>query len=244
MSIHDGHRTRIREQFINAGFENRAEHEVLEFLLFYCIPRQDTNALAHRLIDHFGSLEQVFRAPVEELIEIKGVGERTAAYITMLSEFAKYYTLHKFKDRRSMSTPAECFEYLRAFYSRSTKETVCILSLDAKCGLLKCSTISDGDINSAAISTSNIVRTAILNNASMVILSHNHTSNSARPSTADLMVTEGVARALAAVNITLIDHIIVAQNDVLSFKQSNEYRRHLNPVQNEGDYYASNLLPR
>ena len=86
MSIHDGHRKRLRQRFLQEGLEHFTDVQVLELVLFYAISRQDTNPIAHALLDHFGSLSQVMDAPVEELCKVEGIGENTAAYLHLITQ--------------------------------------------------------------------------------------------------------------------------------------------------------------
>ena len=89
MGIHDGHRARKKAQFRQHGLDGFADHEVLELLLYYAIPRKDTNEIAHRLLQKFGSLQNVFAAPAEELAKVDGVGESAALFLTLLPQVQK-----------------------------------------------------------------------------------------------------------------------------------------------------------
>ena len=91
MSVHDGHRKRLRQRFMDEGLDHFSDIQVLELLLFYAIARQDTNPIAHRLLDHFGSLSQVLEAPVEELCKVEGVGENTAVYLRLVTQVGRWY---------------------------------------------------------------------------------------------------------------------------------------------------------
>ena len=90
-NVHEGHRDRLRQRFLQEGLENFQDHNVLELLLFYSIPRKDTNEEAHNLINRFGSLSGVFDASFEELCEVKGIGENSAALIKIMPELFKKY---------------------------------------------------------------------------------------------------------------------------------------------------------
>ena len=95
-NIHEGHRKRVREQFIKAGnLNNLPDHKILELLLFYSTPRSDTNELAHNLINQFGSLNGVFDAPYESLLEVKGIGEHSAVLLKLVPEAVKRYLINK-----------------------------------------------------------------------------------------------------------------------------------------------------
>ena len=95
MSIHDGHRQRLKERFLRGGLDNFTDVQVLELALFYCIPRKDTNPIAHALLDHFGSLSQVLEASVEELQKVPGIGENTAIFLSMLTQVGRYYLVDR-----------------------------------------------------------------------------------------------------------------------------------------------------
>ena len=82
-SVHQGHRARQRKKLLENGPRAFADHELLEMLLYYAIPRRDTNELAHRLLERFGSLQGVFSAPVEELSTVEGVGENAAVLLSL-----------------------------------------------------------------------------------------------------------------------------------------------------------------
>ena len=81
MGIHDGHREKVRARFLAAGLDAFADHEALELLLYYAIPRRDTNPIAHALMERYGSLSAVLEAPVEDLRKVEGVGESAAVLL-------------------------------------------------------------------------------------------------------------------------------------------------------------------
>ena len=86
-SIHKGHRQRMKDRFLQEGLDHFSDIQVLELLLFYCIPRQDTNPIAHKLLDHFGSLSQVLEASVEELTKVPGIGENAATFLHLIQKW-------------------------------------------------------------------------------------------------------------------------------------------------------------
>ena len=220
MATHEGHRQRLKQRFRDEGLDNFTEVQVLELLLFSCIPRRDTNPIAHDLMDHFGSLPQVLDAPVEELCKVSGVTENAATFLHMLTEVGRYYLVSRTTQATILPTIEKCGEYLVPFFFGRTVETVFLLCLDAKCKVLCCKEIGEGSVNSAGISIRKIVETALGANASTVVLAHNHPSGLAIPSAEDIQTTKRVAVALSAVEITLADHIVVADNDYVSLAQS------------------------
>ena len=225
MSLHSGHRQRVRERFLADGLDGFSEHQVLEMLLFYCCPRKDTNELAHRLIGEFGSLVRVLEAPVKELEKVPGIGESASIFVSFTASFSRYYMVCKAKEQGDiLHTVDECGRYLQPYFLGRTNEVVYILCMDAKCKVLTCKLVGEGSVNSANIPIRRVVEIALNSNATTVVLAHNHPSGLALPSHDDIETTLRLARAMDAVEITLADHIVVADSDFVSMVQSGYYR--------------------
>ena len=224
MSIHAGHRQRLKERFLKDGLDNFEEHQVLELLLFYGIPQRDTNEIAHELIRKFGSLSRVLEATPEELMEVKYVGDNVTTLFQLITAVARYYQVSCAMREEILTTIDSCGKYLVPFFYQRPNETVFLLCLDAKCKVLACEKVGEGGVNSAGVPIRKIVELALKENATSVILAHNHPSGLAIPSSEDVQTTRRVALALDAVEIMLADHIIVADNDWVSLAQSGLYR--------------------
>ena len=220
MSIHKDHRQRVRERYLKEGLDGFSEVQVLELLLFYVIPRQDTNPIAHRLINRFGSLHQVLEAPVEELEKVEGIGPNAALLLSLITAVARVYAVNRTEKQKILRTIEDCGEYLKSFFIGRRSEMVYLLCLDAKCKVLGCREIGEGSVNSANVPIRRIVETALGLNATSVVLAHNHPSGIALPSGGDVLTTHRVAAALSTVDIVLVDHIIVADDDYVSMVQS------------------------
>ena len=223
MSIHDGHRKRLKERFVQEGLDNFDEKHALELLLFYCVPRMDTNPLAFRLLEHFKSFDAVLDASPKELMEVEGVGENVAVYLSLLKSAWRYYEVSGTKNQKALTTVEACGTYLRPYFVGRSVETVYLLCLDAKCKVLCCKKIGEGSVNSASISIRKIVETAINANATTVLLAHNHPSGLAVPSGEDVQTTQRIAKALNAVEIILADHLVFAEEEYVSVLQSRGY---------------------
>lgn len=219
-SLHKGHRERLKNRFLENGLDDFTDIQVLELLLFYVIPRRDTNPIAHRLLNRFGSLAQVLEAPVEELKKVDGVGQEAALFLNMIPAAGRYYMVDKTMHCRVLRTIDQCGEYLMPFFFGKKVETVFLLCLDAKCKVLCCKEVGEGSVNSAGISIRKIVETALSANATSVVLAHNHPSGIAIPSPDDIQTTEQLAIALQAVDVHLVDHIVVADDDYVSMTLS------------------------
>lgn len=221
MPTHDGHRERMKKRFLEEGLDHFSDIQVLELLLFYCIPRKDTNPIAHELLDRFGSLAQVLDASVEELQKVSGIGESAATLLRLVRETGRYYQVNRATQVKVLSTVDSCAEYMLPFFYGRTVETVFLLCMDAKCKVLCCKEIGEGSVNSAGISVRKIVETALGANASAVILAHNHPSGLAIPSVEDIQTTKRIAMALQSVEVKLVDHIVIADGDYVSMAASN-----------------------
>lgn len=219
MGVHDGHRKRLTARFLNQGLEGFAPHEVLELLLFYSIPRQDTNELAHRLIERFGSLSAVLEAPYERLLEVKGVGENTAALLKLIPSMARVY----YTDRQTgtyIRSNQDAKALLMPRFMGRREEVVYLLLLDAKGKCLSVEQIHQGSLNGAEVSLRKIAGLAIGMNAAGVILAHNHPNGVSTPSHEDVLTTLHMQEALSAMEIQLVDHLVFADREFTSLRQS------------------------
>ena len=219
-SIHKGHRERLKQRFLEEGLDNFTDIQVLEMLLFYAIPRSDTNPIAHALLDCFGSLAQVLEADVEELKKVPGIKDHAATLLALVIDLCRYYQVNSSRQTEILTTLDACGKYLVPRFFGRTKETIFLLCLDAKCKVLCCKEIGEGSVNTASISVRKVVETALAANATTVVLAHNHPSGIAVPSNEDIQTTRRIAAALSAVEIHLADHIVVADGDYVSMVQS------------------------
>lgn len=224
MSIHTGHRQRLKDRFLKEGLDQFEDLYVLELLLYYCIPQKDTNPIAHALIAHFGSLTAVFAATPEELQKVPGIGINAATFLSLIPQVGRYYQIKRTEPGKILHTIDQCGNYLVPYFYGRENETVFLLCLDAKCKVLGCKLVGEGSVNSANIPIRRVVEIALNTNATTVILAHNHPSGLAIPSDDDVQTTLRLAKAMDAVEITLADHIVVADDDFVSMAQSGYYR--------------------
>lgn len=215
-NIHGGHRTRLREQFLQTGLDSMSDVQVLELMLFFAIPRRDTNPIAHRLLERFGSLSAVLEAPVTELLRVEGVGENAAMLLSLIPQCARRHLIDRVRFERVLDTTEKAGRYLLPFFHGERDEVVYLLCLDAKCKVLDCRLLFRGGVNTAGVSVRKIVEAALTCNATSVVLAHNHVSGIALPSREDEATTRQLRVALDAVGILLADHIVVADDDFVS----------------------------
>ena len=219
-SVHDGHRRRMKQRFLEEGLDSFDDHQVLELLLFFAIPQGDVNGIAHSLIETFGSLNQVLDANVEDLKKVTGIGDHAATLLALVTHLCRYYQVDNAQRNSVLTSLDACAAYLVPRFFGRNKETVFLLCLDAKCKVLGCKEVGEGSINATSISTRKVVQTALSCNATSVILAHNHPSGIALPSQEDIATTQRIYAALNAVEVHLVDHIVVADGDYVSMVQS------------------------
>ena len=219
MNLHNGHRQRVLDRFRKEGIDSFSPHNILEMVLFYSIPRMDTNEIAHRLIDRFGSVAGVFDAPESELLKVDGIGDRSAAFLKMIPQLARYYMTEKAEDK-IITSSRDAGEYLLPRYIGRTTEAVMVICLDNKNKVISTQVVHEGNVNTAEISIQAIATAALGCNATSVIVAHNHPGGLSLPSNEDIKTTEVICRTLSALNIKVLDHIIIADNDFVSLADS------------------------
>lgn len=223
-NLHAGHRRRKKEQFLKYGLDAFAPHEALELLLYYAIPRVDTNGMAHALLNRFGSLDGVFKAPVEELMRVEGIGENAALLLRLVPQMYKRSQTDLDKPGQAIKNSDEAGEFFKKYFWSERNEILLELCLDGKCRLLAWHKLSEGGAGGSAFNVRDAVRLALADNAMFVYLAHNHPSGVALPSEADCSATTAVETGLHTVGIQLLDHIIVAENDFTSLAASGMLR--------------------
>lgn len=210
----------MRERFLEADdFSGFSEHEVLEFMLSLIIVRQNTNKLAHELIERFGSLDEVLRADPSELVCVEGVGDRTAAFIKMQYDFMRYCygNLITERDEAAKSTDeisAAVLEEVRKHIFRRNKEYMYLATISVKKKIKSIEKIAVGHEGVAAVTPKTIIKKCIDDAAGAVIIVHNHPYGDVTPSNEDLRFTQNINRALEYIDVKLIEHYIISETKV------------------------------
>ena len=224
MTMHDGHRRRLRERFRLEGLERFAPHEVLELLLFYARARGDVNPLAHRLLDTFGSLQGVLEASVDELCTVEGVGEETATLLSLMVPMFRRYALCLCEEKPSLNRYRDVEDFCIALLKGLRKERLYVICLSAQMKVLGYRMVAEGSLSEVPAYPRLVVETALNHNAYAVILCHNHPGGEAIPSMGDVDVTRNLEGVLSKLGIALIEHIIVADAQAYSMVRNNDYQ--------------------
>ncbi len=216
--MHEGHRKRLKNKFLIDGIDNFKDHEVLELLLFYAIPRKNTNEIAHKLLQKFGTLDAIFDSPISLLKTVEGVGDSAAIFIKIISNITRLYVERKYVRTKKVFKLDEMNNKLMMKFIGRQEETVAIMILDAKGKILYEGIVNKGTVNAVDLYMRKIIELVVLYNASAVILAHNHPSGVAVPSRDDIETTNAINNILKNMKVNLLDHIIVADGDYVSMK--------------------------
>ena len=216
-----GHRKRVRDKFLAGGGKEMADYEFLELLLMMSIPRRDVKPIAKNLIRKFGSFAEVVNADSAELLSCEGIKETSLALLKAVKEAAlrmQYQTL-KASDQPIINSMDIMIDYFRSSMAYADVEQFRIVWLDTKLRLIGEEIQQRGTINSVSLHPREVIKSAINHGAGAIIMVHNHPSGDVTPSRADIEITDKIEAACKAVNIRLIDHLIVSKNSIYSFSQ-------------------------
>lgn len=211
-----GHRKRLRLRFIRGGPEALADHELLELLLTFAIPRKDTKPLAHALIGQFGTLGGVLRQSPEKMTGVEGAGSACGVLISLVRELMVRYLAEDADRTNPLSSPKEVADYLRLSAGASPRECVQLLCLNSSNRLVHRTLLAEGTVDQAPVYPREVARIAMGAEATAVILVHNHPGGQCRPSAEDLELTKHLSQVLSMLNIRLHDHLIVTAHEVYS----------------------------
>ncbi len=209
-NLHDKHRERMDKKAKLGGLHNMPDHEVLEMILFAVIPRGNTNEIAKRLIDEFGSLHKVLTADEKELTQIEGIGMRTAKFLTSLYDVLGVLERSINSPKKQIKTSEEAIDYAKTFFYGKLTEQFLLITLNRAGNVIGRYKLGDGSDKELHIYPKNIVVKALSDEASTVILAHNHPGGNLTPSFADIQMTNKIKEVLEIVDIKLLDSVIVS----------------------------------
>ena len=215
-----GHRQRIKKKYKKKGIDGWLDYEILELALSYAILRKDTKPIARALLKKFKSINGVLDADRKDLETIKGISNHTALFLKLLKDMAILYTEKSISRKDLLSTPQLVYDYLKTALKGSSDEAFKMLFLNSKNQLIAIETFESGTVNQSVVYPRKVVERALYNHAVGIIIAHNHPSGILQPSQADREITKAIKNALKTVDIALLDHIIVGNNDFYSFRSN------------------------
>jgi DNA repair protein RadC len=213
------HRKRLKQRYMTAGMDAFLDHEILELLLTFAIPRKDVKPLAKDLLKKFGSLKGVVDAELCDLKEIPGIGEHTAVLFNLVKEFAALYLKQKAKEKPQIACTSELLDFCRTVMGGKKDEEFCVIYLDAQNQIIEFEIVQKGIANQAVVYPRQVLERALRKKASALILAHNHPSGHVRPSDADIRLTKTIRETAKVLDILVHDHIIIGENRFFSFRE-------------------------
>jgi len=212
-----GHRERLRDEFLGSP-QALKDYEILELLLFYCVPRKDTKPLAKAMITRFGSLAGVLNAPAESLAETPSLPRTAPALLKVVGEAAVRMTRREILDKPILSSWERVLDYCHMTMAHAGSEQFRILFLDRKNALITDEVQQHGTVDHTPVYPREVVKRALEVGASSVLIAHNHPSGDPNPSKGDIEMTRQVRDALKVVGINLHDHVIIGKSGHCSLR--------------------------
>jgi len=207
-----GHRSRLRERFLEKGLAGFSDAEVIELLLSFGTPRKDCKQAARDLLAEFTSLAAVLDAHPDEIQKIKGIGPKNAFALSFIKSAADRYLKQRLRERSYLSSSKEVIDYLTHVMRGLKVEVLTVIYLDAAHGIIDSETVAEGTINATTIYPREIVKRALAYNAVALVIAHNHPSGSSKPSAQDYQLTKSLYLVCSLMNIRLLDHLIIGED--------------------------------
>lgn len=219
--LHKNHRLRMKERILSQGISSLQEHEVLEYLLYYAVQRRDTNPLAHRIIQHCGSLSDVFHASYEDLLSVPGVTPHIALFLNTLPDIFAYCNAKEQQEQKPCLEEKDAREaFVLSQLGRNDREHACLVALDAHKRVIAVKTSMTGSFSELAINIRDVLTFCLQKKAAYLLLAHNHPSGVASPSQEDIDTTRTLIRTLSGIEVQVLDHLVVANGRVYSFVEN------------------------
>ena len=214
-NTHKDHRSRRKTSYLAGGFESFSDVEKLEFILFYAINQKDTNPIAHRLLDTFGSFKNVIEAPIEALTSVKGLGQHSAILINLIYQSMLAYSASH--NLTSIKNVTDAKKVVSGCLFGNTKEELVLICLSESNKILMTKKLTSESPVKVDVSLSTIILTALNCRATKIIIGHNHPNGMPYPSDDDLKFTSNLFLNLLMNDVVLVDHIITSPNGSFSF---------------------------
>ena len=219
-NLHEGHRKRVKERFIKHGLESFTEIQVLETLLFYAVPKKDTNETAHLLLKTFGSLKKVFEADYEELLKVNGIGENAASLIKFFQMASRRYLelVYIENQEKAYNNTDSLMDYCKRLFLGEKKELVYVIGLDADLVIVNKELINEGCPDSSSIPFRKITDFVSRSNISRIVITHNHPNGLFLASSTDVETTKDLVNVMKQIEVDVVDHIIVGKAGAASMR--------------------------
>ncbi len=210
---------RPRERLIAHGAAMLSDAELLAVFLRIGVTGKSAVDLARDMVEHFGSLNGLFQASVTQFSAVHGLGPAKFAQLQAVMELAKRALAEQLKAGMALSSPQVVKQYLQLSLGHKSYESFTVLFVDVGNRLIATEELFRGTLTHASVYPREVVKAALRHNAAALILAHNHPSGNPLPSQSDHALTRTLKSALAMIDVKVLDHFIVAGNEVYSFAE-------------------------
>lgn len=220
-NVHAHHRKRLKTRFLEYGFDQFNDHQILELLLFFAIPQADTNPIAHNLLNKFGTLSSVFEASYEELLTVEGIGDHSATLLKVLPALANVYNVASTKKEFKILNHESLTQYITTLFKGVHNEEFYVINVSPRNEILNCDKISSGDSETIDLTIREITNYVLKKKCGRIIVAHNHPKGSNKPSNPDIVTTHRLISSCVLNDVDVLDHIIYSPYDgCFSFRKS------------------------
>ena len=218
-TVHNGHRKRLKEKFSELGGAAFSDHELLELLLFYSIPRRNTNEIAHQLMERFGSINRMVEATEDELKLVCGIGDNSVVLLKLVLMLAKRYASEQRIDSKRLDSIEAIVDFANQHTMGAVKELVYAVYMDDNLSVIDCCLIASGTVNEVRPMMRTVLELCLLKRSTSVLIFHNHPNGGVEPSREDIHFTKLMERELKMIGSELLEHIIVDGKDYFALLQ-------------------------
>lgn len=213
---------RPRERLIRHGAAILSDAELLAIFLRVGVTGKSAVDLGRDMVAHFGSLNGLFSATLDDFSKLNGLGPAKYAQLQAVLELARRSLSEELQAGIALSSPQAVKQYLQLLLGGKAYESFAILFLDVRNRLIACEELFRGTLTHTSVYPREVVKVALARNAASIILAHNHPSGTPEPSTADHTLTQALKQALALIDVRVLDHFVVAGRHVYSFAEHGE----------------------
>ncbi|MEZ9198967.1 DNA repair protein RadC [Shewanella sp. 10N.286.54.B9] len=208
-----------REKLLLNGAAQLSDAELLAVLLRVGLKGLSAVELARMMITEFGGLRSLLTASQTQVCRLDGIGPVKFAQLQAAVEIGKRISQENLKRGKILSDPDLTRDYLMRQLGDRAYEVFAILLLDSQHRVIQFVELFRGTINSASVYPRDVVSLVLEKKAAAVIVCHNHPSGIAEPSTADRRITERLKQALQTIDVSLLDHMVVGDREIVSFAE-------------------------
>jgi DNA repair protein RadC len=220
-----GHRSRLRDKFLEGGLDRFSDEEVVEFLLTLGTPQKDVKLPARQALKKFGSLSATLSAAINDLTEIKGIGPKNALYLNLVHQVAGRYLRDRAMGKAFFESSRAVFDFLFHSMRDLKKEIFKVLFLNRKNELILEQDVFFGTLTGSAVYPREIMALALENSAAALVFVHNHPSGDPSPSAEDRRLTRDLVWSSQLLMIQVLDHVIIGNNSYYSFADEGLIKR-------------------